>query len=210
MIQIYNKNTLSDIYKRIPEDRFSGNGSLKDFALYNLTPELLARVFVAETLKGTNTDFYTFAMAGTNFISFLSTPPAGTNNIICQSDECLFFPGGTTQTGYMNGYAGDSVDIEFYLLNDDSSAQYFNIILTPDDEIGKSISDETTFFKIASTQAGLDTATAGQPLNFGSILDSNVFHSFWVRLTIPEHFLAADVPALNKNDLSLKISALEY
>lgn len=210
MINIYNKNTLSDEYKRIPEDVFSGNGVVKDFALFNITPELLARVFVTEVLMGTNVDWYTYFSSGTNYISFLSTPPSGTNNITCQTDQCLFFPGGTSPAGYLNGYAGDSVDIEFYLVNDDSSKQFFNIVITPNDEIGKSISDETTFLKLALTQAELDTAIAGNALNFGSITDYNVFHSFWIRLTIPEHFLAADVPALNKNDLGLILSMLEY
>lgn len=210
MLQIYNTDTLSEIYRRIPEDRFSGDGNTKDFALYHLTSALLQRVFANEVLLGSNVDYYAYIISGTSFVSFYNAPSVGSNNIICQGNECLFFPSGTTNTGYLNGYNGDSIDLPYYILNDDAGKSYADVTITPQDEVIGEGDDEKSFIKIATTQEGLNSAVAGASLNYGTIADNNIFHTFWVRLTIPHHFLAADIQAFNKYDLALILSSVEY
>jgi len=206
-LELYNKENLEEGSRRIPQDRISGNGVDKDFALYYLTPEIVARVYLDETLLTENIDFYLYSILGTGFISFYDIPALGTNNIICQAGTCLFFPGGTTEAGQLNGYSGESVDIEYYLSNTDASKGYLDVTITPSDFIGE---NQANWVKLATTQGGLDSAVAGDPLNIGTINDVNTAHAFWVRLTVPPGSLPANAGNMNKYDITFILSGAEY
>lgn len=207
MLDFYNKNELLPENKRIPEDLFNGDGVNYVFALFNITPEILSRVYVEEILLGTSTDFFTYFDSGTNWINFYEIPLLGTNNIVCQSNTGLFFPGGTQLSGEMNGYIGETKDYEFAISNNDPLMGYTEIDIIPVDEIG---SGENAMIKLATTQGGLDSAVGGSTLRLSDITDYDTLHTFWIRITIPSRYLTADIPRYNKYDLSLAINALEY
>ena len=206
-LHIYNQASLSAASKRTPEDVFSGDGLTQDFALVYVTASLLARAYVDENLKGTTVDFYTYLLAPTEYIHFYTAPLLGTSNIVVQTNYGLFFPGGTVQSGQLNAYAGDTVDVEYQISNDDSDKGYLNVTITPQDFIG---TDEAGWVKLATTQGGLTSAVAGAALNIGSVLDSDTAHSFWTRMTVPASFLPPNEPALNKYDLSFLLAWAEY
>ena len=207
MLELYNKNEIADENKRKPEDIFSGDGETKDFAFYNLNADILTRVFLEGILKTAYTDFYTYWIypAGSSWLSFFTPPTSGSNNVICQSDECMFFPGGTAEEGSLNGYAGDTVDIPFYLANIDVSKIYTGITITPVDFLSPS---EITWVKMATTQGGLSGATAGAALSMSDITDNDL-HVFWVRITVPPGYLAPDVSIFNKTDIAFSLSFVE-
>jgi hypothetical protein len=206
-IKVYNNVNLSAGSRRIPEDRLSGTGATQTFTLVNVTSALLARVYVDEILQATITNFYSYLLLGTNFLYFYSAPALGTNNIVAQTDQCLFFPGGTAPTGQLNAYGGDTVDCVFYISNDDAAKGYNQVTITPNDFIGD---DEAGWAKLATTQGGLDSAVAGAALNLGNIIDYDTDHPFWVRITVPAAYLAPNIPAFNKYDLSFLVSRAEY
>lgn len=208
MIQLYNKNEITDEAKRIPEDVYDGDGETLAFLFYNLNPDILSRVFLDGILKTIDTDFVTYWVypAGTAWINFTDPPSAGTSNIVLQGDQCLFFPGGTAQEGFLNGYGGDTVDVCFYLSNDNSAKIYTDITISPLDFVTPS---EEAWVKLANSQEGLDSAVAGDSLTFPDIEDSDTLHELWVRLTVPAHYLGPDLSVLNKTDLSFAISSIE-
>lgn len=206
-LKLYNKEDLSIGSLRIPEDRFNGTGAKQDFTLINVTAALLARVYVDELLKATITDFYSYNILGTSHLYFYTAPILGTNNVVVQTNQCLFFPGGTSPTGQLDGYGGDTVDCVFYLSNDSASKRYNNVIITPNDFIGSS---EAGWAKLATTQGGLDSAVAGASLNLGNITDYDTAHPFWVRITVPAGYLSPNIPAFNKYDIGFLIQRVEY
>jgi hypothetical protein len=214
MLNLFNKEDLSEGSKRIPEDLFSGDGLTQEFALINMTVDIISRVFVDCILIGTDTDFYLFSTSGTSFIYFTSPPGTGTSNIVLQSGTCLFFTGGSSGTsgtsgeGFLNAYRGDSVDIPYYISNDDPAKGYSDVTITPVDFLENS--DESGWVTLAETKEDLDTATAGDPLNLGSITDSDTPHTFWARLTVPKGYLSPGTPVLNKYDISFLIEAEDY
>lgn len=73
--------------------------------------------------------------------------------------------------------------------------------------IGGDANLQTTDFKLALTQGGLDTATAGEPLDLGLVLPSSGVAVFWVRLqsgiTVPGLYSAV---SLQMADLSERLA----
>lgn len=209
MIQLYNKQEISAETKRTPEDVFSGDGVTQEFSFYNLNPDILARVFLDSILQVTNTDFYTYWIypAGTSWIFFYTPPIFGSSNIILQGSSGLFFPGGSTQSGYLNGYNGDNIDICFWLSNDNILKYYTGLTIVPIDIVPTE--DETSWIKLATTQAGLDSAVAGASLSYPDINDSDTLHPLWIRVTVPPGYLGPDVSIFNKTDISFSISYTE-
>jgi hypothetical protein len=207
MLHIHNMSSLVAASRLIPVDEFSGNGLVKNFALYNVTPEILARVYVDQLLKGTLTDFFTYQAGGTNWLSFYTAPGIGSNNIQVQTGTCFFFPEGTVLNGYINAYRGDSVYYPWYVMNDDAAKGYLDVTITPLDFITP---NEVSWIKLAKTEAGLETAVAGAALTLDDMTDSDVAHIFWAKVTIPRHTLAANTPAVNKYDINFNMSWAEY
>jgi hypothetical protein len=183
----------------------------------------LSRVFLNDIFKLINTDFYTYWVypIGTSFIFFYTPPIAGTgllgtgligtglmgtSNIFCQSDNCLFFPGGTSDYGFLNACTGDTIDLPYYISNDDALLTYTDVTIS-----SVCFSDDADLLsvKIAPTQAALDEVTAGEPLLCGDIIDSDLPHEFWVRLTVPRDYIGPNMSLFNKNDLTFLLSANE-
>lgn len=223
MLHLHNDVGLSELSKRKPQDIFPGDGVTQSFLFYNLNPDILSRVFLNDIFKLLNTDFYTYWVypVGSSFI-FFYTPPIvgtgligtgligtgllGTSNIFCQSDSCLFFPGGTSDYGFLNACTGDTIDLPYYITNDDALLTYSNVSISSvcfaDDEDLLSV-------KIAPSQAALDEVTAGEPLTIGDITDNGTAHEFWVRLTVPRDYIGPNMSLFNKNDLTFMLSADE-
>lgn len=218
MLQLFNHVDLTEASKRKPQDIFPGDSATQAFLFYNLNPDILARVFLNDFFQMMLTDFYTYWVypIGTSCL-FFYTPPLigtgflgtgliGTNNITCQSNECLFFPGGTSDYGYLNACEGDSIDLPYYLSNDDYLAFYSDVTISSMCFLD---SEDRLEVKLALTQAGLDSAVAGEPLLIGDIIDSDLPHEFWIRLTVPRDYIGPNMSLFNKNDLTFIISANE-
>jgi len=63
--------------------------------------------------------------------------------------------------------------------------------------------DESAWYALALTQAGLSTAVGGAPLNLGDKAH-DVTLSFWRRCTVP-----SGTPVQNKTDLKLRLTGTE-
>ena len=73
-------------------------------------------------------------------------------------------------------------------------------MLDPIDETG---TDEAVWYRLALTQAGLDTATQGAPLNLGDKAFQQTL-SFWRRCTV-----LPGTPVQNKLDIKLRLTGTE-
>ena len=108
--------------------------------------------------------------------------------------------GGTTTLGVERGYGGtpaaahDPGDAVY------SGYDYTGLVVEPVDVSG---SDESDWYRLALTQAELDTATPGAPLNLGD-KPHDVTLSFWRRCTVPP-----GTAVQNKTDLKLRITGTE-
>ena len=108
--------------------------------------------------------------------------------------------GGTTTLGVERGYGGttaaahDAGDAVY------SGYDYTGLVVEPVDVSG---SDESDWYRLALTQAELDTATPGAPLNLGD-KPHDVTLSFWRRCTVPP-----GTAVQNKTDLKLRITGTE-
>ena len=207
MLNLYNMSNLAPASKLIADDRWNGDGVTKSFELYYVNPQDIQRVYADGELKGTITDYYTHYLGTAAMLTFLIAPISGTANIIAQAGTCLYFPAGTTQTGTINACRGGSEAYPWYISNDDSDKGYQDVTITPLDFVGD---DETSWVKLATTEAGLAAAVAGAALNIGDITDSDVGHIFWCQVTVPRNTLEPNTPQLNKYDLAAVISYLEY
>lgn len=205
MLEVYNTNSKVIANKRIPEEIYNGDGVTQSYALLYITPDILARVFVEQELKGTNTDFYTYYFNPYNYAFFYTAPPLGTSNVIFQSDTCLWFPGGTVNEGYLNAYYGEEIDLCYYICTTAEGESYTDLTVSLVEHIGSD--DITSLVKLALTQAGLDTATAGEALTIGTVTDA--LTPLWVRVTIPSNYLGPYVPYLNIYDLGFMFSGTE-
>jgi len=108
--------------------------------------------------------------------------------------------GGTTTLGVERGYGGttaaahDAGDAVY------SGYDYTGLVVEPVDVSG---SDESDWYRLALSQAELDTATPGAPLNLGD-KPHDVTLSFWRRCTVPP-----GTAVQNKTDLKLRITGTE-
>lgn len=82
-----------------------------------------------------------------------------------------------------------------------SGNDYSGLTLAPIDSAG---SDESGWYRLALTQAGLDGAAAGAPLLLGDKTHAQTL-SFWRRCTVP-----AGTNVQNKTDLKLRLSGTQH
>ena len=81
-----------------------------------------------------------------------------------------------------------------------SGYDYTGLVLDPIDETG---TDEAVWYRLALTQADLDTATQGAPLNLGDKAFQQTL-SFWRRCTV-----LPGTPVQNKLDIKLRLTGTE-
>jgi len=121
--------------------------------------------------------------------------------IIIDNEQMRILSGaGTTTLGVERGYGGTApaahdAEAEVY-----SGYDYTGLVIQPVDTVG---GDESAWYALAPTQAELDAATPGAPLNLGD-KDHNVTVSFWRRCSVPP-----GTPVQNKTDLKLRVTGTE-
>ena len=81
-----------------------------------------------------------------------------------------------------------------------SGYDYTGLVIDPIDETG---TDESVWYRLALTQAELDTATQGAPLNLGDKAFQQTL-SFWRRCTV-----LPGTPVQNKLDIKLRLTGTE-
>ena len=81
-----------------------------------------------------------------------------------------------------------------------SGYDYTGLVLDPIDETG---TNESVWYRLALTQAGLDTATQGAPLHLGDKVFQQTL-SFWRRCTV-----LPGTPVQNKLDIKLRLTGTE-
>jgi len=96
-----------------------------------------------------------------------------------------------------DGDAGEVKDIQIYVRND-GDVEAFGVSVEMADIDG---SDETTWSKLATTQAGLPGAAAGNSLALGD-LAVNATTNFWLRVQVP-----VDTDPESKTDLRVRTTA---
>ena len=108
--------------------------------------------------------------------------------------------GGTTTLGVERGYSGTAAATHDAGAAVYSGYDYTGVAIEPVDTAG---GDESGWYALTLSEAGLDTATAGASLSVGDKAhDSSV--SIWRRCTVP-----AATPVQNKTDLKLRITGTE-
>jgi len=108
--------------------------------------------------------------------------------------------GGTTTLGVERGYGGTTAAAHNAGAAVYSGYNYTGLVLEPVDTAG---GDESGWYALAPTQADLDTAVPGGPLNLGDKPHDTTI-SFWRRCTVPP-----GTPVQNKTDLKLRITGTE-
>ena len=96
-----------------------------------------------------------------------------------------------------DGEAGQVRDIQVYARNDGTSPAY-SVVAEVVDVSGP---DESTWSKLAATQAALDGATPGNSLALGDIVSGGTI-SFWMRVAVP-----SETDPDDKTDLRLRTTA---
>lgn len=101
---------------------------------------------------------------------------------------------------YFRGDTGQAKDIQVFLKNDGDTT----LDSVPDQQakvypVDISGVDESTWVKLATSQAGLDIAIGGAGLNLPKLLSQEVF-PFWIRVTVP-----AGTPEENKKDIRIAV-----
>ena len=132
----------------------------------------------------------------------LSAPLFTDGEIIIVDDEQMriLSGGGTTVLAVERGYGGTAPaahDADTVIF---SGYDYTGLVVEPVDITG---GDESDWYALALTQAGLDTAVEGAPLNMGDNAH-DVTLSFWRRCTVPP-----GTPVQNKTDLKLRLTGTE-
>lgn len=108
--------------------------------------------------------------------------------------------GGTTVLAVERGYGGTTPAAHDSGAAVYSGYDYTGLVIEP---VDVTWGDESVWYALALTQAGLDTAVGGAPLNLGDkAYDATL--SFWRRCTVP-----AGTPVQNKTDLKLRITGTE-
>lgn len=108
--------------------------------------------------------------------------------------------GGTTTLGVERGYGGTAAAAHNAGAAVYSGYDYTGLVLEPVDTAG---GDESGWYALAPTQADLDTAVPGDPLNLGDKPHDTTI-SFWRRCTVPP-----GTAVQNKTDLKLRITGTE-
>jgi len=108
--------------------------------------------------------------------------------------------GGTTTLGVERGYGGPTAAAHNAGAVVYSGYDYSGLVLEPVDTAG---GDESGWYALAPTQADLDTAVPGDPLNLGDKPHDTPI-SFWRRCTVPP-----GTAVQNKTDLKLRITGTE-
>ena len=108
--------------------------------------------------------------------------------------------GGTTTLGVERGYGGTTPATHAAGASVYSGYDYTGLVVEPVDNAG---GDESTWYALALTQAELDTAIPGGPLNLGN-KPHDITVSFWRRCTVP-----GGTAVQNKTDLKLSITGTE-
>ncbi|SPD74401.1 conserved hypothetical protein [uncultured Desulfobacterium sp.] len=108
--------------------------------------------------------------------------------------------GGTTVLAVERGYGGTTPAAHDAGAVVYSGYDYTGLVIEPVDVAG---GDESGWYALALTQAGLDTAVGGAPLNLGDKAHDATL-SFWRRCTVP-----AGTPVQNKTDIKLRITGTE-
>jgi hypothetical protein len=108
--------------------------------------------------------------------------------------------GGTTTLGVERGYGGTTAAAHNAGAAVYSGYDYTGLVLEPVDTAG---GDESGWYALAATQADLDTAVPGDPLNLGDKPHDTTI-SFWRRCTVPP-----GTAVQNKTDLKLRITGTE-
>lgn len=108
--------------------------------------------------------------------------------------------GGTIELVVERGYAGTSADNHLSGTNVYSGYNYSDLAVVPVDEVGSS---EAAWVKLATNQAGLESAVAGTSLALGNKAHNSIL-TFWRRVTVP-----AGTPVQNKTDIKLRLTGTE-
>ncbi len=108
--------------------------------------------------------------------------------------------GGTTTLTVTRGYANTTAAAHSSAATVYSGYDYTDLVIEPVDETG---GDESDWYKLSLTEAGLDSATAGASLTVGD-KDHDATTSIWRRCAVP-----ASTPVQNKTDLKLRITGTE-
>jgi hypothetical protein len=132
----------------------------------------------------------------------LSAPLSVDGEIIIVDDEQMriLSGGGTTVLAVERGYGGTTPTAHDPGAVVYSGYDYTGLVVEPVDIAG---GDESEWYALALTQAGLDTAVGGAPLNLGDKAHDATL-SFWRRCTVP-----AGTPVQNKTDIKLRITGTE-
>jgi len=132
----------------------------------------------------------------------LSAPLFTDGEIIIIDDEQMriLSGGGTTVLAVERGYGGTTPAAHDAGAAVYSGYDYTGMVIEPVDVAG---GDESDWYVLALTQAGLDTAVGGAPLNLGDKAH-DVTLSFWRRCTVPP-----GTPVQNKTDLKLRLTGTE-
>lgn len=132
----------------------------------------------------------------------LSAPLSVDGEIIVVDDEQMriLSGGGTTVLAVERGYGGTTPTAHDPGAVVYSGYDYTGLVVEPVDIAG---GDESEWYALALTQAGLDTAVGGAPLNLGDKAHDATL-SFWRRCTVP-----AGTPVQNKTDIKLRITGTE-
>jgi len=132
----------------------------------------------------------------------LSAPLSVDGEIIVVGDEQMriLSGGGTTVLAVERGYGGTTPTVHDPGVVVYSGYDYTGLVIEPVDVAG---GDESEWYALALTQAGLDTAVGGAPLNLGDKVHDATL-SFWRRCTVP-----AGTPVQNKTDIKLRITGTE-
>ena len=133
----------------------------------------------------------------------LSAPLFTDGEIIIVDDEQMriLSGGGTTVLAVERGYGGTTPAAHDAGAAVYSGYDYTGLVIEPVDIIAGG--NESVWYALALTQAGLGTAVGGAPLNLGDKAHDMTI-SFWRRCTVP-----SGTPVQNKTDLKLRLTGTE-
>ncbi len=139
--------------------------------------------------------------SGATSVSLSDARFANDEVIIIGSEQMLITAGGDTTTlTVTRGHAGTTAVAHSSGDAVYSGYDYTDLAIEPVDSTG---GDESDWYKLSLTEAGLDSATAGASLTVGD-KDHDETTSIWRRCTVP-----ASTAVQNKTDIKLKITGTE-
>ena len=139
--------------------------------------------------------------SGATSVSLSAARFANDEVIIIGSEQMLITAGGgTTTLTVTRGHTGTTAVAHDSGDNVYSGYDYTDLEIEPVDNTG---GDESDWYRLALTETGLDSATAGASLTVGD-KDHDDTTSIWRRCTVP-----ASTAVQNKTDIKLKITGTE-